>query len=297
MTRGRARIHLDASEPGKPRRALCGWAFVDTTGDVSHVTCKACLSVLQRGRARSELRLDQQTQALLAPKAGPPPRLTPQLWGASCRGGEHRRCGSCEICLWEREVGKWDHAAPWTRETLLAKVDGGPRWPSTGAALLAYVEGVAHGHQLASTIGQALERIARGETFGGSMADNEGAVHRRAGELLAVERALEVAYPDGGHARITARDARWLLLWRTPGVAAVWDVRRAALKATEPLPMPSYEELAQRHGVTVGDVRSLVRVGRERVTEELLRRGVIPRPRLDGRRKGGAACLMTAAKN
>lgn len=296
MTRGRARIHLDASEPGKPRRALCGWSFVDTSTDVSLVTCKACLQVLQRGRSRSERALDQQAQEILAPKAGPPPRLTPQLWGASCRGGEHRRCGVCEICLWEREAGKWNHAAPWSDGP--GEERAGPRWPSAGAALLAYVEGVAHGHELASTIGSMLERIARGETFSvGGIPEREGAAHRRAGDLLAVERALEVAYPEGGHSKLSAQASRWLLLWRTPGVVAVWDTRKASIKASQPLPMPTYEELAVQHGLTVGDVRALVRVGRERVTAELVRRGVIPPVRLDGRRKGGDVCLTTAARN
>ena len=297
VTRGRARIHLDASEPGKPRRALCGWAFVDTTTDLSRVSCKACLSVMQRGRAAPERDLDRQAQALLAPKAGPPPRLTPQLWGTSCRGGEHRRCGVCEICLWEREAEMWHHVAPWSGPLGLERHENGPRWPSAGAALLAYVEGHAHGHQLASTIGSALERIARGETFGGGKPEAEGPMHRRAADLLAVERALEAAYPNGGHARLAARDCRMLLLSRTPGVVAVWDVRRDTIKARQPLPMPTFEELARKHGVTVGDVRALVRNGRERVCEELVRRGMIPRPRLDGRKKGGDACLTMVTRN
>lgn len=269
---------------------------MDTSTDVSHVTCKACLQVLQRGRTRSERALDQQTQELLVPKAGPPPRLTPQLWGTSCRGGEHRRCGVCEICLWEREAAKWHHAAPWSDAP--GEERGGPRWPSAGAALLAYAEGVAHGHELASTIGNMLERIARGETFSmGGLPQRDGLAHRRVDDLHVVERALEVAYPEGGHPRVSASASRWLLLWRTPGVIAVLDARKASIKASQPLPMPTYEELAVQHGLAVGDVRALVRTGRERVTEELARCGVIPPPRLDGRKKGGAACLMTAAKN
>jgi hypothetical protein len=194
-------------------------------------------------------------------------------------------------------VGKWHHAQPWSDSLAAVSHDVRPRWPSAGAALLAYCEGMAHGHELPSAHGIMIDRLERGETSGGSMPEREGPMQRRAGELLAVQRALEVAYPEGAHPHLSAHDCRWLLLWRTPGVVAVGDARKAEIKASHPLPMPTYEELALMHGVTVGDVRALVRTGRERVTEELVRRGVIPRPRGDGRKKGGSACQMTAERN
>jgi hypothetical protein len=164
VTRGRPRIHLDASEPGRPRRALCGWLYVDTTADVSSVTCKACLTALQRGRPRAE-NPDVQLIAALAPTAGPPPRLTPQLWAASCRGGELRRCGACELCAWERQVAIWAHAAPWTERAEQA-TEGRPRWANANAALLAYAAWLANeGGYASSALGGLLDRLKRGQTF------------------------------------------------------------------------------------------------------------------------------------
>ena len=92
MTRGRARIHLDASRAGDPlRRARCGWLDVDTETDATKVTCKSCLArvaasrleAAPRGRATTAdltSEIKAAFQATLAPTASISPRITPALW-------------------------------------------------------------------------------------------------------------------------------------------------------------------------------------------------------------------------
>lgn len=269
-------MHLDASEPGKVRRALCGWLAVDTSNDVSRVTCKVCLSALQRGRAKRGETLETVLVAL-APRADAPPRITPQVWAASCRGGEHRRCGVCELCAWERQAAMWHHAAPWTRfEQVLAPER--PRWPSLSAALIAYAEWMVGEMHAPSALGGILERIKRGETGGEVGVPRDSAPVRSVDDVDAVRRALEAAYPD--HPLGVQ-----LLLLRTEGVAEI-----LAGRAREP--MPGYDELAARAGLTARQVQNLVVRGRDAVSAELVRRGVIPRPRIRAQREGGGSCLI-----
>lgn len=278
MTRGRARIHLDASEPGKPRRALCGWTFVDTATDLTAVTCKACLSCLQRGRARSAKSVDHELSALLVPKAGPPPKFTPQLWATICRD---RRCNVCDLCVWERQVELWNHVAPWTDGTRagVSLQLPGPRWPSLAAALRAYAEWIVHQQQLPSALGGLIDRAKRGAALGGSGVQHDSAPVRSVDDVDSVRRALEAAYPDNP---IGVQ----LLLLRTDGVAEVLTGRPGART-------PLYEALAERMGMTAHQVQLLVVSGRQKVTGELVRRGVIPVPRERARSERGLPCLRS----
>lgn len=280
MTRGRARVHLDASTAGQPlRRALCGWLDVDTETEVSLVTCKACLARLAANRAAAtgeqragktaiskldvEHELVQAFEATLAPCAGPPPLLTPALWAASCRGAEHRRCGECELCAWEREATMWYAVSPWNHKSELQRAEGAPRWSSLAAALVTLVEFDRHDRHGPSAMGGILDRCKRGDAGDGGATRPDDPMQRRAGELVRVRQALELAYPAGAHATLTASQCIGVLLVRTAGVM---------------LEMPTYEELAAELGAAVGDLRALVRSGRAQVTAELAERGLIPRP-------------------
>jgi hypothetical protein len=276
MTRGRARIHFDATRPGdRVRRAMCGWLAVDMDTDVSRVTCKVCLTHFASGRRDAVERktkpledaLRVELAQIMAPKADAPPRLTPALWAASCRGGEHRRCGDCVVCEYERELAKWEHAAPdrYVEQTVVP-LGGRPRWSSLAAAIVQLVEYERHGRAGPSAAGGILQRIELGPIDGIARADDP--LMRRGAELVAVRKALEFAYPVGGHTALTSAQCQSILVCRTPGVLA---------------PMPSFEVLAMEHGVSEGDVRAVVRHGRDVVTCELAERGLIPWP---SRRRG-----------
>lgn len=294
MTRGRARIHL----PGdKAHAALCGWTYVDVEADVSLVTCKTCLSMLAAGRsaprcgrnagrvtvASAELGqvLGEALRATATPSAGPPPRVTPQIWATSCKGGEHRRCGACALCVWEREAGLWAAVAPWNRELRLARPEGAPRWPSLAAALVALVEWERHGRTAPSAFGGVLECLRRGDLGDGGRSRPDDPLLRRAGELVRVYQALELAYPEGGHARLSAEQCRDLLLVRTPGVL---------------IALPTYEALAAELGESVGELRVLVRTGRAVVSAELVQRGLIPLEPARARRRAdvGASAMRVS---
>lgn len=285
MTRGRARIHL----PGdKAHAALCGWTYVDVEADVSLVTCKTCLSMLAAGRsaprcgraagratvASAELgqALGDALRATAMPSAGPPPRVTPQIWATSCKGGEHRRCGVCELCAWEREAGLWAAVAPWNRAHQIERPDSAPRWPSLAAALVALVEWERHGRTAPSAFGGMLDCLRRGDLGDGGRSRPDDPLLRRGGELVRVRQALELAYPEEGHGRLSAEQCRGLLLVRTPGVL---------------IALPTYEELAAEVGEPVGELRALVRSGRAAVSAELAKRGLIPREPPRARRRVG----------
>lgn len=279
-------MHLDASEPDQRRRARCGWSFVDVETDISKVTCKVCLEMFRAGRTSAVARCGRQAgpssvagadlstelaaafSATLAPTAGPPPRVTPQLWAASCRGAEHRRCGGCELCAWEREASKWEAVRPWNRTHVERRPESAPRWPSLAAALVALAEWERHDRHGPSAMGGILRRIESGEIGDGGRSRPDDPLMHRAGELVRVRQALERAYPEGGHAGLTAGQCKGLLMARTAGVEVA---------------VPSYEALSERLGVVEGELKALVRAGRRVLTEELGGRGLIPL--VSGRRR------------
>jgi len=284
MTRGRARTHLDNTAVGQVRQSRCGWTAVDTDTDVSRVDCKVCLSLFREGRTGTArcgrqagsaashgptflTELAAAFSATLAPTAGPPPRLTPQLWAVSCKGAEYRRCGDCPLCLWEREAAKWDAVSAWNRTHQLARPEGAPRWSSLAAALVALAEWERHDRHGPSAFGGILRRIESGEIGDGGRSRPDDPMMHRAGELVRVRQALELAYPDGGHALLTAGQCKGVLMARTPGVE---------------LAVPSYEDLAAELGVVEGELRALVKNGRRVLTEELGGRGLI---RMTGSRR------------
>jgi hypothetical protein len=275
MTRGRARVHLN-SDKGLPHTARCGWQWVDMTSDVSIVTCKSCLTALAMARTGATPRssgkrpasaedvqagLRAAFMATLAPTAPAPPRVTAALWASSCKGGEHRRCGECELCLWEREAQLWAAVSPWNKRHEIERALDAPRWSSLSAALLALVEFERHDRSSPSALGGILDRCKRGaagDTSERTRVDDP--LLRRAGELVRVRQALELAYPEGAHV-VPAAKCRAILLLRTPGIVGE---------------MPTFEALAVLFNISVGDLQALVKNGRKRVGDELAARGIIP---------------------
>jgi len=286
MTRGRARIHLVGTKG--PHTALCGWSHVDMQSDVSITTCKACLSCFAQKRTHAPDRrapkfntaasdvaaeLAKAFAATLAPRADASPLITPQLWAVSCKGAEHRRCGECEVCEWERSAQLWAAVSPWNKEHNSQRSEGAPRWSSLAAALSAFAEWERHDRSAPSALGGILDRVRRGDAGDAGSARTDDPLLRRAAELVRVRQALEAAYPDGAHV-LDAGKCKAVLLLRTPGVASE---------------VPTYEALSVVLGVAIGELRALVSAGRKRVTEELASRGLIPRPRFHHRTVGAAS--------
>jgi hypothetical protein len=261
--KGTGRVHLEVEK--KPEWAfnmgLCGWSDIQASADLTKVTCKSCLRLLRPKRTkRPETPMRVALAPLLAPVAAPPPRLTSSMWRDSCKGGQHRRCGHCELCAWEREADWCANAAHWMKRHTIERPQGAPRWSSLSAALVAFAEFQVHDRCAPSAMGPMLDRVKSGSLGDGGRSRPEDKLLLRAGELVAVRQALERAYPEGAHA-LPAPVRMQLLLERTPGIRT---------------PMLSYEELAARERVAVGDVQALVRGGRERVTLDLVERGLIP---------------------
>lgn len=265
MRERKTRVHLEATKKTSSTFAVavCGWLDVQATADLSQVTCKACLRLGRPKRARAaqdDAPLSAALTPLLAPTAGPPPRVTSELWRDSCRGAEHRRCGRCELCEWERVADRMAAQSPWNERPGPRRPPGSPTWPSLKAALLALADFEQHDRFAPSAMGPMLDRVKTGNLGDGGRSRPEDPLLQRAGELVTVRQALERAYPEGTHP-LPASVRMRLLLERTPGVCT---------------PMPTYEQLAQREHVAVGELRALVRTGRQRVALDLAERGLIP---------------------
>lgn len=239
-------VHL-AGERGASR---CGWLFVSVESDVSRVTCKACLKLLVTG-----MRLPEAS-----PTAGAPPKLTPALWAASCRGGE-QRCGTCDLCTWEKSANLWAGVSPWEKRHGLERLEA-PRWPSVGAALADLVEWERTGRARPSSLGGMLRRIESGDIS--RRPAGEGLLLGKAGELVAVRQALEEAYPQGAHR--LAQGVRMALL---------------CVRLSSEGSCPTYAELTLELGEPEGELKALVRHGRLVVGQRLADRGLVPAQRAE----------------
>lgn len=105
------KVHLSAVVRGEPQatRARCGWTHVQTTTDISKVTCKLCQKLhaagtTARARERQERSMsDELSDALLeiagVPAAPPPPRFDPAAWQTVCRPDPEiqNRCGNLSL--------------------------------------------------------------------------------------------------------------------------------------------------------------------------------------------------------
>lgn len=290
MSKPRA-VHKDATKVGDVgRTALCGYPIVDTETDISRVTCRLCRKLFVAGATEAKKRRetpvaagseDAELKQAMQPKAGPPPRLTAPIWAGSCKGGEHRRCGMCAICDWEREAKLWGsrEVSAHNREHRVRKPENAPRWGSMAAALVALAEWERHDRCGPSALGGIISRLQRGDVGDGGASRPDDPMLHRAGELVVVRQALEKAYPLGAHATLRQGQCMALLLVRTPGVVVV---------------MPAYEELAAQLGATEGDLRALVRCGKRQVQEDLAERGLIPAPRIRARPAGSSVQTMQA---
>jgi hypothetical protein len=288
----KSKSHLDASIPGQPlRRAYCGLFSESTETDLTKVDCAMCLRRLrsESGEAKrrpakaitgAELNNDVATgvRAILAPMAGPPPRLDHLTWTQVCKVDDHR-CKNCVVCEHEVQMAIYAHAAPHrydARHTVL-RHDRGPRWGSLNAAIVAYADYEAHDRAAPSATGFMLARAERGDQSDGGKSRPDDPQMARADDIVHVRQALEVAYPEGAHAMLTSQQCVMVLLARTPGATAALVGRKKP--EDEPAPDATYEELSERLTVTVGDLKALVKEGRRRMTIELAARGLIPEPR------------------
>lgn len=272
-------VHYDVGRSDGPLRfGLCGVSGAVET-DISKVTCKMCQARFVAGnkRPKREASFSASAQDVSQPFAkayadlldapGMPPKHTPQLAASMCRGTMHNgeyvlvRCRRCELCEYEADVERYAYAAPWATKHVVRR--GGHAWLSLNAALRAWALWKQEGPLASSAQGLMLDKVRDG-TLGSNQsgAKGEDMNLERAGDLARVEQALALAYPEGGHAKLTATQCKTLLLDRTPGVR---------------VEMPSYEERAEELGVGVGELKAIVKHGRTVMYEDLLGRGMIPR--------------------
>ncbi|HEX5660652.1 MAG TPA: hypothetical protein VFX59_25845 [Polyangiales bacterium] len=271
-------MHFDATQSSSVlRSSLCGFVGVATTTDASLASCRLCLARL-RGASRkaitrslreaaslaelaAELHLELENPLTHAPCASPPPRLTCTTWATSCKGGEHRRCGECDLCLWERDAELWYAVSPWNRTPSEPVADDSKaRFRSVVQALVALVEH-ENRRMVPSALGRQLVRLAEGvhaaPARGGRRIDPQ--LVRDADDLVHVARAVDHAYGAGAEG-LEADDCKQVLLARLVGVQG------------EAVP---WVKLIERYAVPEAALRRVVRHGRRMVEGELVERGLL----------------------
>jgi hypothetical protein len=296
------KIHLDASTPGHAlRRAYCGYLNVPTEVEMALVTCGLCVKRLRQSTSekkrpkaigevefRGEL-VSAFAQATAYPTADAPPRLSPAEWSQVCSSTDGEplavpmygtqddddaydaRCKQCDVCKHEDSMVRWEYAAPSRHDVTRSEPDRAlPRWRTLNAALVDLANYEAHDRAAPSATGFMLARAERGDlnTDSGQSRPDDPQM-RRADDIVHVRQALEAAYDDGAHRLLTAAQCMAVLMSRTPGATAPKSPK-------EPAEMPTYEALADRLSVSVGELKAVVRHGRLRVTEELTKRGMLP---------------------
>ncbi len=273
-------MHFDATQSSDVlRSSLCGFVGVQTTTDVTRASCRLCLARLRGGSRRAitrslrdaasladlaaELHLDLASAQTTAPRASAPPRLTCPTWSSSCKGGEHRRCGECDLCLWERDAELWYAVAPWNREHRAPVNDNAPRFKTVEQALGALIEH-ERSRVAPSSLGRQLARLADGiheaPARGGRRFDS--AFVRDADDLVHVERAVERAFV-GGAEGLTETACTEVLFARLAGVQG------------ESMP---WAALVERYAVDEAGLRRVVVLGRRNIRNELVERGLLRVP-------------------
>jgi hypothetical protein len=218
-------------------------------------------SAKRKGEATPQV--DNRGDAM--PFAPPPPKYTAETWASTCIMRE-ARCHHCDQCAWEQDVARlFDVRNTYELELRgLPVVEHPTHFRNLDAALLALFEQHRDGP---SAMGPMMDRLETGMTHGqaGTNYDpsREDPVLRKATLVVEVRRAVEHAF-EGNALGLQAAECIAMLRAR---------VGRAATK------LPTYDELALLHqGLTAGNIRGVVKLGRRRITVELAARGVIPMP-------------------
>ena len=183
------------------------------------------------------------------------------------------RCQQCALCEWEKEAERWHQVSPWIHELLPDRPLDRPIFYSADAAIVAFAEWERHDRWGPSAMGPIIGRLqqASAGTEPGTSQRREDPILRRAGDLVAVRRAIDSAYPPANQWRLSPVTCAAFLCMRTGGV-----LER----------LPSWDSMAETanlgrdpgHQLSKGTVRSIVRHGQRHVTIELAARGVIPMP-------------------
>ncbi len=173
----------------------------------------------------------------------------------------------CDFCAWFARAERFAFAAPWTSRPTVRSEDRPTRWPSVTAALRALVEHEQHGRDLTSPLAGVLVRLEGRDGGGRPDVRRESATTRRADSVMDVRLALERAF--AGQHVLSAGERIRVLFERTPGV----------LERVTP-----YEELAERYGLSIGELQSIVRRARHVIAADLCERGLIP---VDAQRSRG----------
>jgi hypothetical protein len=300
-------VHFDATTTAGAvlRMSLCGLPGYDVDGDITKVTCVKCLARWKAQQAspandapgprkpskreKKELSAHgfvmavcEAFRAIFAKKAPNTPRLDGNAWSGTCKGGEQRKCSNssrCQICEWEEKAKAAYAISPWDDRP--GEPRPGEGWKSLVAALEDYKRYVAHDRSQPSAQAGISARLASGEVGKQQSAKDIDGVMRWYMRVHPVEMALRAAFVVGGSKLTPERSVDVLLACtgacptRKDGTAPTMDER--------------YEQQASALGLYVGDVRAIVKHGRDEVEEYLLGRKLIQRQVRKRDRPAGSA--------
>lgn len=286
------RVHLDSGMRGTLTVAACGWRAVEVTTALELVDCRTCLGVdgrEERRQAKKAMDVRTELQRLLLGRGRPTlpePKwngiVTPEVWRSSCLRREHGdECGTCVVCerlKILRILGELDGTYERERTVGVVQLEGvrGPRWGSAERAVEYYAT-TTYGTKSASG---ALARWAEYEAhLTGGVHEAERGTHRRAMDLADVELALQLALAADDAVPPGLRFG--ILVGRVVGRVERVEGRNGRQHQVR-VPIPA-GELAERYGVSVQAIATMVRSVMRRLRIELAARGLIPSPKRSSR--------------
>jgi hypothetical protein len=221
--------------------------------------------------------LTPDERATIAPVAPYPlglPVLTPETWRQYQTG--MRDCAVGRFYEELRATSAWREQAPQGARG----GDDPPMFANVDHALGWYVEAREDGYS-AGSVYQAVERLGAMGCHvqqGGESRDPVAIIV--ADKLATMERMLALAYEPGAHGIGAAACLRILLLRRVGELVVGEGYGGRKHRKAEPV---DADLLAARHGITAREVHAIVRSGRERMTIEMVARGLVRMPRASAR--------------
>lgn len=278
-----SRLHFRAESTGPLSTALCGILGSDVTDDHAAVTCRLCMAALATQLDAGTVAPRDATEALVdAAAAGALPDADEAATGARApfvldrdrwrRVRDRCMCGSCDVCARMRAIRVEQHINPYEKR-LRARTEEAPkRWSSPSAALETYVAHKMDGYPIKAWGGTLEAMRTLGRFVQEAAGSYSSAAERSAQDVVHVELALREAFQGTQHEALgTEACVAILLACGTGRLERVAGVGRTVQRYVPVDP----EAVAAVYGLRVGEVESVVRVGRKRVGALLAARGLV----------------------
>lgn len=259
----KARMHFDATGASPVPRSLCGDFTANSTLSEDHVTCKLC-----RKRLRLRALCAARDEAPVQPRPTAHEPYGSPVAALGCT--QDHPCRACDVCKMEVAAARYEHVSPWQETRPFERRR--TRFSSLTHALETYVRIREDGYGGGG--GLSFESLAAYgvRVSGGSPLEPKALC--AAEDAVVLERALLEAYAEASRDfGLTPAACAGILLARQVGeveiVTSRWGRQH---RRYQPIPASA---LSERLAVPVSVISAVVRLGRHRVTVDLLERGLV----------------------